>query len=181
MRVISGIRRGAKLITRDEDDVRPTTDRVKESMFNLLMGRFPCGQVLDLFAGSGALGIEAVSRGAERVVCVDSDALSMEIVKKNFSNLKLAENAEFVLSDAMAYLSKSNEKFDVVFLDPPYNKGLIIPVMDLLYKRDMLSSDGLVVAECDNTESLPDFVGFSILKQRSYGRTVVTIYEKEGI
>ena len=91
MRVISGIRRGAKLITREEDKVRPTTDRVKESMFNLLMGCFPCGSVLDLFAGRGALGIEAVSRGAERVVCVDIDALSMDVVRKNYENLRISD------------------------------------------------------------------------------------------
>ncbi len=179
MRVISGERRGAKLITRDDDMVRPTTDRVKESMFNLIGMFFPCGLVLDLFSGSGALSIEALSRGARRSVCVDLDNISMDITKKNYENLKFLDRAEFVLCDATSYLKKCTYKFDMIFLDPPYNKGLITPVMELLLKNSLLTDDGIIVLESDACDILPDFLGFSIFKQRKYGRTVVTLYKKE--
>ncbi len=179
MRVISGSRRGAKLITREDELVRPTTDRVKESMFNLIGMFFPCGKVLDLFAGSGALSIEAISRGAEGSVCVDADSVSLGIVKRNYENLKFTECAEFFLCDALVFLKKCTDKYDIIFLDPPYNKGLITPVMELLKDRSLLSSDGIIVLESDNTEALPDFSGFYVFKQRKYGRTLVTLYKKE--
>lgn len=179
MRVISGSRRGAKLITREDEFVRPTTDRVKESMFNLIGMFFPCKKVLDLFAGSGALSIEAISRGAKDAVCVDADKLSLDIVKRNYANLRFSENAEFFLCDALTFLSKCTDEYDIIFLDPPYNKGLIAPVMELLNKRGLLSSDGIIVLESDNTEALPDFSGFYVFKQRKYGRTLVTLYKKE--
>lgn len=179
MRVISGIRRGAKLITRDDDGVRPTTDRVKESMFNLIQEFLPFGSVLDLFAGSGALGIEALSRGAAECVFVDSSAESLDIVRKNSDNLKFSQNAEFILSDAVSYLKKCDKQFDLIFLDPPYNKGFIAPVMELLYENNLLSEDGVVVAESDNTDALPDFSGFEIHKKKKYGRTFVTLYVKK--
>lgn len=179
MRVISGERRGAKLITREDEGVRPTTDRVKESMFNLIGMFFPCGKVLDLFSGSGALSIEALSRGAENAVCVDSDSASMAVTKKNYENLRFLDRAEFFLCDASSYLKKCTDKFDMIFLDPPYNKGLITPVMELLWKNSLLTDNGIVVLESDGCDTLPDFSGFSILKQRKYGRTVVTLYKKE--
>lgn len=179
MRVISGIRRGAKLITREDDAVRPTTDRVKESMFNLIGIFFPCGKVLDLFSGSGALSIEAISRGAKASVCVDSDFKSMSVVKKNYENLKFSHLAEFHLTDAFVFLKKCTEQFDIIFLDPPYNKGFITPVMELLKNRNMLTDDGIIVLESDTTDSLESYPGFSVLKQRKYGRTVITLYKKE--
>lgn len=179
MRVISGIRRGAKLITREDDAVRPTTDRVKESMFNLIGTFFPCGKVLDLFSGSGALGIEALSRGALSSVCIELDSESMSVVKKNYENLKLSHLAEFHLTDAFAFLKKCTEQFDIIFLDPPYNKGFITPVMELLKNRNLLTDDGIIVLESDATDILEFYPGFGILKQRKYGRTVITLYKKE--
>lgn len=179
MRVISGIRRGAKLITREDEGVRPTTDRVKESMFNLLgMGYSGC-LVLDLFSGSGALGIEALSRGAEKVICVDNDPESMAVIKKNYENLRLLPMAEFHLCDSIEFLKKTDKKYDLIFLDPPYNRNLITPVMELLKNRNLLADDGVIVAESDSTDVLPDVPGFCILKQRKYGRTFVTLYKNE--
>lgn len=179
MRVISGIRRGAKLITREGDDVRPTTDRVKESIFNLIQEFLPCDTVLDLFAGSGALGIEAVSRGSSKCICVDCDKLSLDTVKKNYENLRLLESCELVLSDASAYLKRCSDKFDIIFLDPPYNKGFTTPVMELLNERNLLNDDGVIVIESDDGDDLPEFAGFNILKKKKYGRTIITLYEKK--
>ncbi len=179
MRVISGIRRGAKLITREGDEVRPTTDRVKESIFNLIQGFIPCDVVLDLFAGSGALGIEAVSRGASKCICVDFDKVSLDTVKKNYENLRLLESCELILSDACAYLKRCSDKFDIIFLDPPYNKGFITPVMALLNERNLLDDDGVIVIESDDEDDLPEFAGFEILKRKKYGRTIITLYVKK--
>ena len=179
MRVISGVRRGAKLITREDDGVRPTTDRVKESMFNLLDIGYSGCRVLDLFAGSGALGIEALSRGAEKVICVDNDVRSMDVVKRNYENLRFSELAEFYLCDGLEFLKKTNDEYDIIFLDPPYNKDLILPVMKLLFSRSLLAENGVIVVESDNTDVLPDFEGFFVAKQRRYGRTYVTLYKNE--
>lgn len=179
MRVISGLKRGAKLVTREGDAVRPTTDRVKESMFNLIGPFFPCGTVLDLFSGSGALSIEALSRGAEKAVCVDCDFKSMSVIKTNYENLKLSHLAEFHLTDAFAFLKKCTEQFDIIFLDPPYNKGFITPALKLLSVRNLLADDGIIVLESDNTDVPDTYPGLCILKQRKYGRTVITLYKKE--
>lgn len=179
MRVISGSRKGAKLITREDEAVRPTTDRVKESMFNLIMEYLPCENVLDLFAGSGALSIEALSRGAKKAVCVDADKVSMDIVKKNYEKLRLSDSADFLLCDAFAFLGKCTDEFDIIFLDPPYNKGFIAPVMESIKKQSLLSDNGIIVLESDSTDALSEFSGFLLLKQRKYGRTLVTVYKKE--
>lgn len=179
MRVISGNRRGAKLITRNDESVRPTTDRVKESMFNLIMDFFPCTSVLDLFSGSGALSIEALSRGAESAICVDIDSESMSVVKQNYSKLKFSQYAEFHLTDAFSFLKQCTKQFDIIFLDPPYNKGFISPVMELLQARCLLNDDGVIVLESDSSDSLEAYPGFCIFKQKTYGRTVITLYKKE--
>ena len=123
MRIISGKRRGYKLTPPIGDGARPTTDRVKESLFNIIQTRLPCKNVLDLFAGSGALGIEALSRGAERAVFVESDRRTCELIDKNLTGATLSGGAEIKRMQAREYLDICDIKFDIIFLDPPYNKG----------------------------------------------------------
>lgn len=177
MRIISGTRRGHKLYDFEGMDIRPTTDRVKESMFNLIQDFVPKSDVLDLFAGSGALCFEALSRGASCGVCVDKDTKSLEVVKKNCEALGF-DNLEVVHSDASAFLENTKKQFSLVFLDPPYNKGFIKPVIEKIIKKDILKKDGIIVLESDFSDEHGDFTGLIKLKQRKYGRSYVTVYKR---
>ncbi len=178
MRIISGIRRGHKLHDFQGQDVRPTTDRVKEAIFNLIQGYIPQSRVLDMFAGSGALSFEALSRGAEFSVLIDCDRRSVELIKKNINELKFNDICIVKEMSCMDYAKISNESFDIIFLDPPYNKGFIEPVLNLISENELLSRDGIIVLESDNTDFKSDFCGLRMIKQRRYGRTFVTIYKR---
>jgi 16S rRNA (guanine(966)-N(2))-methyltransferase RsmD len=178
MRIISGVRKGHKLFEFNGMSIRPTTDRVKEAIFNLIQEYFPCGEVLDLFCGTGALAFEAVSRGACGAVCIDKDYRSLEVIRKNAAALGFEQNSEIIRADAEDYISRTEKSFDIIFLDPPYNKGYILPVLSLIAERGILSENGIVVLESDNTDERGSAEGLSILKQRRYGRTYVTIYRK---
>lgn len=178
MRIISGRKRGHKLLEFEGEDVRPTTDRVKESVFNLIQGFVPDAVCLDMFAGSGALSFEAISRGAQKAVCIDSDKRSIDIIKKNALSLGFLENCDIVNMSCFDYVERTTEKFDIVFLDPPYNKNFIEPVLDALIKNDVLNEDGIIVLESDGTDFHDEFEGLDIYRQRKYGRTYITIYKK---
>lgn len=178
MRIISGSRRGHKLLEFEGRDVRPTTDRVKEAMFNLIQGFCPGSKCLDMFAGSGALSLEAVSRGAEKAVLLDKDKKSIDIIKKNVQSLDFTDRCEVRNEDCFDYAKRTSEKFDIIFLDPPYNKGFIEPVLSAIVENELLSEGGIVILESDNTDFKMDFQGLEILKQRRYGRTYITIYQR---
>ena len=178
MRIISGRKRGHKLLEFEGENVRPTTDRVKESVFNLIQGFVPDAVCLDMFAGSGALSFEAISRGAQKAVCIDSDKRSIDIIKKNALSLGLFEDCDIVNMSCFDYVERTTEKFDIVFLDPPYNKNFIEPVLDALIKNDVLNEDGIIVLESDGTDFHDEFEGLDIYRQRKYGRTYITIYKK---
>lgn len=179
MRIISGMRRGHKLLEFAGDDVRPTTDRVKESIFNIIQNFVPGAVCLDMFAGSGALSLEAVSRGAARAVCIDNDKNSVDIINKNVESLRFSEYCTIKCMSCFSYADETNEKFDIIFLDPPYNKGFIEPVMSSICRYHLLSQAGIIMLESDNTDFFGDADGFKILKQRKYGRTYITIYTHE--
>ena len=166
MRVIAGIKRGHKLYEFDGMDIRPTTDRVKESMFNLIQDYVAGSEVLDLFAGSGALSFEALSRGAKSAVCVDKDARSVAVITKNNEALKF-ENLKIVNREAMQFLAETKEKFSVIFLDPPYNKGFIAPIIEAILEYDILCDDGIIVLESDFSDEHGDFSGLIKLKQKN--------------
>lgn len=178
MRIISGRKRGHKLLEFEGENVRPTTDRVKESVFNLIQGFVPDAVCLDMFAGSGALSFEAISRGAQKAVCIDSDKRSIDIIKKNALSLGFLEDCDIVNMSCFDYVERTTEKFDIVFLDPPYNKNFIEPVLDALIKNDVLNEDGIIVLESDGTDFHDEFEGLDIYRQRKYGRTYITIYKK---
>ncbi|MCX7714471.1 MAG: 16S rRNA (guanine(966)-N(2))-methyltransferase RsmD [Clostridia bacterium] len=178
MRIISGTHRGRKLAGFDGDEIRPTTDRVKESMFNLIADFVPNASVLDLFSGSGALALEALSRGAKSAVCVDLAKKSIEIIRKNVENLKFQDNVYLVHSSAVKYLDAADCKFDIIFLDPPYNRGFIKPVIRKIVDKGVLSDRGIIVLESDFTDEHDEVAALDIYKQRKYGRTYITIYKK---
>lgn len=178
MRIISGSRRGHKLYEFEGCDVRPTTDRVKESIFNLIQNYVPQARVLDMFAGSGALSFEALSRGAEYAVLVDSDKRSVELIKKNIHGLKFENLCEVRGTSCFDYVKNCRQKFDIIFLDPPYNKGFIEPALTAISEYELLSESGIVLLESDNTDFKNDFPGLLMEKQRRYGRTFVTVYKR---
>jgi len=175
LRVVSGIRRGRKLLSFEGEHIRPTTDRVKESMFNLIQGECEGAVVFDAFSGSGALGIEAISRGASFVVCTDSDSRSVNLTKRNYELCNFSDCFEIFCCSAVEYLKKSDKRFNLIFLDPPYNKGLVTPVLKVLFERNMLLPGGIIVIERDGSEDIFELSGFEMKKERKYGRTIITI------
>lgn len=180
MRIISGIRRGHKLFEFEGDDVRPTTDRVKESVFNIIQTFIPDAVCLDMFAGSGALSFEAISRGAKKAVCLDKDKRSIDIIKKNANSLDFSDYCEIINTSCFDYMERAKGKFDVIFLDPPYNKNFIEPVLEGIVKNNLLNEDGIVVLESDETDFHDDFDGLEMYRQRKYGRTYITVYKKNN-
>ena len=178
MRIISGARRGHKLLDFEGMDIRPTTDRVKESMFNLIQENISEARVLDVFSGSGALTFEALSRGAESAVCIDKDKRSVDIIRKNAQTLNYEDKCEILNTDSIEYLNRCNGEFDIIFLDPPYNKGFIEPVLSIIAEKGIISDEGIIVLESDDTDFCSDIDGLERIKQRKYGRTYVTVYKK---
>jgi 16S rRNA (guanine966-N2)-methyltransferase len=177
MRIISGIRRGHKLHEFQGKDIRPTTDRVKEALFNLIQAYVPQARVLDMFAGSGALSFEAISRGASFAVLVDSDKRSVELIKKNIDELKFHDMCKVMEESCFSFAENCTDKFDIIFLDPPYNKGFIEPALSTIVKNKLLSENGIIVLESDSTDFKSEFKDIEMIKQKRYGRTFITIYE----
>ncbi|MGL4797372.1 MAG: 16S rRNA (guanine(966)-N(2))-methyltransferase RsmD [Paraclostridium sp.] len=183
MRVISGKVRGLKLNAPKSDDVRPTTDRVKESLFNIINGYIIDSQILDLFAGTGSLGIECLSRGASKCVFVDASKSSIDIVKSNIKKARVDSESEVMNIDCKSAIDKlkaRNEKFDVIFMDPPYYENLFVNSLEKISESKLLKEDGIIVVEHDTKEKLPDCVG-ELIKQKSkkYGNTTLTFYVVE--
>lgn len=175
MRVITGIARGRKLNTLEGCEVRPTTDQVKEAMFSIIQFEVEGAAVLDLFAGSGQLGIEALSRGARLAVFVEQNRKAQEMVRQNLLSTKLAEHSRVTAMDAIAFLQGCRDAFDIALLDPPYNSGLLEKALPLLAPK--MSAGGIILCESAQEETLPPKVGdFCIKKEYRYGRIKLTAY-----
>ncbi len=178
MRVISGTARGMRLTTLEGLDVRPTTDKVKESLFNIIQFELEGRRVLDLFAGSGQLGIEALSRGASHATFVDRSPKAVSVVRDNLERTRLAPLAQVRQEEASAFLVRTGDTFDVAFLDPPYGKGIIEDVLPELVRH--MSDYGIIVCETSREETLPETVAsFSVAKTYHYGKIQLTVYRKE--
>lgn len=181
MRVIAGISKGHNLKTPDGLSTRPTADKVKGSLFSMLSGSIYGAKVLDLFGGSGALGIEALSRGAESCVFTDMRIDAVSCIKANLTHTKLAEKATVLKTDSLVYLASCTEKFDIIFLDPPYNKGLAEKALAIIEQKELLTEDGLVSVERDESEAeIPGLLRLKCIKNKKYGRISLKIY-KNGI
>lgn len=183
MRVIAGKARGVMLSSVKGLTTRPTGAMVKEALFNILQPRLAGSSFLDLFAGSGAMGIEALSRGAERVVWVEVERACCEQIRKNLERTKL-QGGIVVTADALAAiarLEKRGEKFDIIFLDPPYGQGLAVKTLESLAQSSLLKEEGIIVVEAGKKEEAPASVSKLCLKQtRTYGDTALWFYEWEG-
>lgn len=174
LRVISGSARGKKLISMEGLDVRPTLDRVKESVFNMIAFDIGDAAVLDLFCGSGALGIEALSRGAKRAVFVDKSAEALSVTKQNLTATRLMGNAKLVQSDSIVFLQNTNDVFDIILIDPPYQAQLYERVLQEIWERKLLAPDGIIVVE--SSESNPPEIPvrlFSEVREKKYGKVKI--------
>ena len=180
MRVITGSARGRRLRELEGLETRPTTDRVKESMFNILQFDIEGSRVLDLFAGTGQLGIEALSRGAAAAVFVEQRRDAVALIRENLKLTGLTDRARVVSGDALSYLAGAGERFDLVFLDPPYAAGLWKPALEALSRFDILLDHGIILCESPQDEALPDVVGSCrIHRTYRYGRIKLTTYHRE--
>lgn len=157
MRVITGSARGRRLVSPEGFDVRPTTDKVKEALFNIIQFDLDGALFCDLFAGSGQIGLEAISRGAKKAVFVESSRKSLEVVKTNIELCKFSDCCATVLSDAFMYLSSMTEDFDFIFMDPPYNKGMCDKALEILAEK--VSFNTTIICETQINESLPEQIG----------------------
>ena len=167
--MIAGSARGLKLKAEEGLAARPTLDRVKESMFNMLTGFLPSARALDLFAGSGALGVAALSRGASHCTFVDVRDEAVAVVRQNVSAARFDGRATIRRSSFDGYLKETNETFDLILLDPPYGGAYLEPSLWLIRVGSLLAPDGVIVCEMDDTDAF-DAHGFSVYRDKRYGR-----------
>lgn len=180
MRIIAGEYKGRRLESPADYSVRPTTDKVKEALFSILTDKIWGSSVLDLFSGTGNLGIEALSRGAARCIFGDNSRESIRLIKSNIAHCKAQEGARVIPGDFKKVLLNLDEKFDVILLDPPYGKGYLEPCFELIAQQGLLAEDGIIVAEHRKEEELPDdFYGFRKIKERKYGVIKLSIYHQD--
>ncbi|WP_206459168.1 16S rRNA (guanine(966)-N(2))-methyltransferase RsmD [Anaerovorax sp. IOR16] len=178
MRIISGKLKGRRLYTPLNRQIRPTSDKVKEAIFSMIADYIGEGIVAaDVFSGTGNLGLEAISRGAELVYFGDRSRESLALTRQNISYCKVEGQTVVVSGDYKQVLNRINDKVDVFFLDPPYHDGILTDCIQTIFELDLLAPEGIIVAEHDSKEKLPDpLAGYSILKQREYGNIAITIY-----
>ena len=179
MRVITGSARGIQLKTPDGMTTRPTSDRVKEAMFSIIHFDIPAAHVLDLFGGTGQLGIEALSRGAKSAIFVDAGEPACRLIKENLKRVKMEQQGKVVRSDYLEYLKRTQEKFDIILLDPPYAEVFLENALKCIAEIDILRENGIIVTERPVGKELPwEFQGLERSKDYKYGNTVLTIYRK---
>ncbi len=177
MRVITGVARGRRLQTLSGDDVRPTTDKVKESVFSIIQFQIPGRMFLDLFAGSGQMGIEALSRGAKGAYFLDMRRDAVSVIRRNLADTGLEDKAQVRCADSLGFLGACDEKFDVAFADPPYGKGLCKKALELLPR--VMNPAGVIVCETAIEEELPENAGEFVLDRTyRYGKIKLTTYRR---
>ena len=181
MRVITGSARGRRLRELEGLETRPTTDRVKESMFNILQFDVEDSRVLDLFAGTGQLGIEALSRGAAAAVFVEQRRDAAALIRENLKLTGLTDRARVVNGEALSYLASAGERFDLVFLDPPYAAGLWKPALEAVSRFDILSDHGIIICESAADRLLPTLSSpYEMGREYRYGKIKLTVFHRTG-
>ncbi|SHJ43344.1 16S rRNA (guanine966-N2)-methyltransferase [Hathewaya proteolytica DSM 3090] len=186
MRVIAGTRKGRKLLGPvGYDTTRPTLDRVKEAMFSIIQNHIMDATVVDVFSGTGSLGIEAASRGASKCYLFDRDNVTFSFLKQNIENLKLEDICFSIKGDSyesLKMLANKGEIFDIIFIDPPYAKDMIPPAIEIIEKTKCLREDGIIVCKIDSSEQVYDSNKTIMLSdKRRYGNTTVLIYKYREI
>ncbi len=181
MRVITGSARGRKLKELPGLDTRPTTDRVKEALFDIIQFEVPGMRVLDLFAGTGQLGIEALSRGAQSAVFVDQRKDAVAVIRDNLASTGFAGQGKVVQGESLSFLASCREKFDLILLDPPYLSGLLEKALEKAVLIDILAKNGIIVCESPLEEELPALPEPYIRgKSYRYGKIKLTLYRRDG-
>ena len=182
MRIIAGKARGTKLYTLEGENTRPTLDRVKESLFNIIQNRIQDTIFLDLFSGSGAIGLEALSRGAKKVIMCDNSKEAYDIIRKNIQKTHFEENVEIYNTDFKNLLQNIiNEKLDIIFLDPPYRTNFAIESVERILEKDLLKEDSIIIIETDNREDIVqklENLNCEITDIRKYGRAYLIFLKR---
>ena len=177
MRIISGKARGTKLFTLEGENTRPTLDRVKESVFNIIQNEIEGTKILDLFAGSGAIGLELLSRGAEKAILCDKSKEAINIIKKNVEKTHFQNNVQIYNTDFENCLEKiKNEQFDIIYLDPPYETDYIIKALEKIIKENIAKEESLIIIETDDElriEKQIENIDVTIVDKRKYGRATI--------
>ena len=180
MRVIAGEFRGRRLDRIEGMDIRPTSDKVKGSLFNILGDTVIDSVFLDLFGGTGGIGIEALSRGAGHVVFIDTDIKSIKVLKGNLEHLNINDNVEVFNTDYSTGISKlymHNKKFDIIFIDPPYSVGLAQNALEEIDKHNILAQAGSIIVEHDSRDEMPSSLGkLNMYCSKKYGNTTLSFY-----
>ena len=180
MRVIAGSARGVVLKTPDGMQTRPTIDRVKEACFSIIHFDIPGARVLDLFGGTGQLGIEALSRGAADATFVDQSDAACRLIKENLRRTRFENVGKVVRGDYLEYLSRCREQYDIIFLDPPYAEVFLENALKKIAEIDILRTGGIIVAERPLGKELPwEFAGYTRSKDYKYGKVLLTLYRKD--
>lgn len=185
MRIISGTARGTKLYTLEGKTTRPTLDRVKESLFNIIQNEIPNSIFLDLFSGSGAIGLEAASRGAKKVILCDKSKDAIKIINKNIEKTHLDQKVElYNLDYAKLLKTKIKEKIDIAYIDPPYESDFAIKSIEIIIEEKLLKEDSLIIVETDNEKNiLSDLkkIEIEVMDTRKYGRaTLIFLKIRKG-
>ena len=183
MRIIAGKAKGRKLLSPATLETRPTLDRVKEAMFSMIQGYIIEAVALDLFAGTGSLGLEAASRGAKEVYLIDKSSTTYPLLKENIVNLKLEEECTALNMDAYEALKLLNKKalvFDIIFIDPPYCKEMIPEALKVIEENKILNKEGIIVTKIDSIEEIYEgYKQIKLTKSKKYGNTTVCFYKYE--
>lgn len=180
MKVISGILKGRNIDGYNIDGTRPTMDRVKESLFGMIQNNIKDSIVLDLFAGSGQLGIEAISNGSKKCYFIDNNIEVIKVLRNNINNLNIKDKSIILLSDWKKSLNEFNNKnikFDIIFVDPPYNYDVYEKILDKVSNLDLLNNNGIIVLEHSNIKLKDKYNNLILYKEKKYGSKSVNIYK----
>lgn len=180
MRVIGGKAKGRRLKALKGLNIRPTSDKVKESVFNIIGDMIDGAAFLDLCAGTGNVGIEAASRGAGEVVFVENNLRAVKLIRENLLLCNLGDYGDVIFSDAISFLKAAERQFDIIFFDPPYLSGLLQDAVAVFEKKEMLNPDGILIAEHQSRTTLPEKIGGMVLLRRyKYGDTTLSLFKRE--
>lgn len=182
MRIISGKYKGRHIISSKNNRIRPTTNRNKEFIFNILNGFVKDARVLDLFSGSGSLGLEALSRGAGSATFVDNSFSSLKILQRNISRIKPKEDYQVVQKNVLTFLRQNKERFDLILADPPFKWDHYYELIPLAFLPGNLSEFGILVLESERTHNIEwETNVYEVIRQKKYDRSIITFFGRKGV